>query len=218
MKSKLYFLEIDDAINQSNWEWLLPFISINKQIRIKKLKYDIDKKLSLYAELIVRYDICKELNIINDNIEFKTNAYGKPYLYGYYNYEFNISHTRNAIVIATSDKAIGVDIEFMRMPDMRIAKNYFIKDELAYIMRSEKDTTKAFYEIWTKKEAYIKYIGKGLSLPLSSFNVFDSKLGKKIDTFNMNGYICSICSDYTFDNFMIIKLSGEDIDTMTKFL
>jgi 4'-phosphopantetheinyl transferase len=219
MINKLYFLEIDDRISQKKWECFLSFVSVNKQEKIKKLKYSIDKKLSLCAELIVRHDIYKELGITNDAIEFKTGVNGKPYLYGKYKYEFNISHTRNAIAVAVSDKAIGVDIELIRVPDMRIANRFFSKDEMAYITEAERGSNRAFYEIWTKKEAYIKNRGGGLAIPLSSFNVFDPNIIKKIDTISMNSYVLSICSDYyNCGDFLQIELLEEDMDAMVKML
>jgi 4'-phosphopantetheinyl transferase len=219
MINKLYFLETDGRISRNKLEWFLSFVPVNKQEKIKKLKYSIDKKLSLWAELIVRHDIYKELGITNNAIEFKTNVYGKPYLYGNCKYEFNISHTRNAIAVAVSDKAIGVDIEPIRMADMRIANKFFSKDEVAYITGAEKGSDTAFYEIWTKKEAYIKNRGGGLAIPLPSFNVFDSGIREKADTLTMNNYILSICSAYyNFDDFLRIELPEEDMDAMANML
>jgi 4'-phosphopantetheinyl transferase len=219
MINKLYFLETDDRISQKKLEWFLSFVSVNKQEKIRKLKYSIDKKLSLCAELIVRHDIYKELGITNNAIEFKTGVYGKPYLYGNREYEFNISHTRNAIAVAVSDKAVGLDIESIRVPDMRIANKFFSKDEMAYITGAERGSDTAFYEIWTKKEAYIKNRGGGLAIPLSSFNVFDSRIREKVDTLTMNNYIVSLCSDYyNFGDFLRIELPEEDIDAMVNML
>lgn len=61
--------------------------------------------------MLLRIVICKELNISNKEIVLGYNDYGKPFLRNYNYFCINVSHTENAIVIAISDKCIGIDIE-----------------------------------------------------------------------------------------------------------
>src|SRR5688500_383041 len=83
-----------------------------------------------------------------------------------------MSHSGDLLLVAiTQDRAIGVDVEYISaIADMkRIATRYFSAPEQAFL----EDTVpieRGFYVCWTRKEAYIKAIGKGLSVPLTSFD------------------------------------------------
>ena len=196
MNTKIVFAEISNTSDFKNND-LLRLLSTERQERIKRFKFDIDRKLSLYSELLVRYQACKELNISNKSIVFTKNKNGKPFILGHPDFQFNISHTRNAIAVAFSNKKIGVDIEPIKSFDSEIANRFFASSEQEYIA-SHDNPDYAFYEIWTKKEAYIKYLGTGLSTPLNSFNVLDSKLKSTMNTFLMKRYIISIfCNEHT---------------------
>lgn len=210
--NKLYFSEISKEIYFEKFKKLLPSVSNVRQEQINRLHFDADKKLSLYSELLVRIEICKLLDIRNDEIVFGRNGYGKPYLKGEPNFYFNLSHTRNAIVVAISDKPIGIDIEKIRIGSLAIANRFFDKSEVAYITREASGKDKRFYEVWTKKEAYVKYIGMGLSVPLYSFNVFDNNILKQIQTTEKDGYIISVCSKCVNEKIVMIKLSEYDIE------
>lgn len=116
--NKLYFVEISDIINADKFERLLSFVSEENREKVKRFYFDIDRKLSLYAELIVRFAACKTLRIKNNEIKFEKGEHGKPYLKDYPNFHFNLSHTRNVITVAISDKPVGVDIEKVKAVDL----------------------------------------------------------------------------------------------------
>jgi len=200
MDAMLYFIELDEEDNKFvEYENYVQFMSPEKQMQIRKFKFDIDKKLSLFADLYVRYLACTTFNLCNTDLVFDKNDYGKPYLVGFPNFQYNISHTRNAIAIGLSSEPMGVDIEKIRYADLKIAERFFCKNEYAYISTRPEQQDKLFYEIWTKKEAYIKWIGKGLSLPLTSFDVTDTALVRMLSTIELSGYIMSVCHMISLD-------------------
>lgn len=204
MMNKLYFLPIDETMDQETFNILLSFISKEKQDQVNRFQFDIDKKLSLYTELLVRIIACQTLGIKNEEIIFEKGEYGKPYIRDYTNFHYNVSHTRNAIVVVVSDKSIGVDIEKIKTADMQIANRFFTTSEQEYIKEFSSKEDKRFYEVWTKKEAYIKFIGKGLSMPLNSFDVLDSIIYNKMQTFEIGNYIISSYGNNTkFDKIEI---------------
>ncbi len=206
MNVKIVFLEIssDSAI-----DGLIKLVSIEKQEKIKRFRFDIDRKLCLYSELLVRYHACQELSLSNKEIVFGKSKNGKPFLLDYPKFYFNISHTRNAIAIAFSNSAIGIDIESIKPIDLAIAKRFFTSFEQKYII-SHDNPDYAFYKVWTKKEAYIKHIGTGLSTPLNSFNVLDDSLGTMMYTFSVEQYIISICCNGLIKFKPIISTIAED--------
>lgn len=208
---EIYFLRVDEYLNKMHFQKLLSFIPDQKKKELKELKWDIDKKLKLYSEILVRILICKKVHIRNFQIELKRSEYGKPYLSGYNNFYFNVSHTRNAIVVVVSDKEVGIDIEKIGEVDFKIVNRFFSTNEKRYVVDDSTYINKHFFEIWTQKEAYLKYIGKGLSIPLKSFDVTDKKISERIYNFEIENYIISICSEYVNSTYNIRKLNEKNI-------
>ena len=128
----------------------------------------------------------------NSEIEFEFSENGKPRIKGNTMFHFNISHTSDAMVFALSKDSIGVDIEKIRLFNSLIVKRCFSCAEQRYIYGEVSDMTIRFYTVWTRKEAYLKLIGKGLSVPLKSFSVIDSGLCSQITTYLINEYSISV--------------------------
>ncbi len=74
-------------------------------------------------------------------------------------YQFNLSHSGDYLVLAVGDVPIGVDIEKITRVRPKVMERYFSDSEKEKVAKEGAD---AFYEIWTKKESYIKYTGNGL--------------------------------------------------------
>lgn len=191
MTIQIFFTEISSTYEYKTAD-LMKQVSVERQYQLAKFRFDIDRKLSLYSELLVRNQICKELGLKNREIIFVRNKHGKPYLKDHPKFQFNISHTRNAIVAAFSNNEIGIDVEPIRQPNYKIAARFFTPSEYKYIL-NDKNQERTFYEIWTKKEAYIKYIGTGLFISLKSFDVMDYEIKSLMHTFDTGRYIVSTC-------------------------
>lgn len=211
---KLYYLLINENVNNNTFSKLLKLILKEKQRQIKRFHFAIDKKLSLYAELLVRIMACQILGIDNVEIKFDKLEYGKPYIKNYPDFHYNITHTRNAVVVAISDNPIGVDIERIRKAELIIANRFFVTNEQTYINQIIDEADKRFFEVWTKKEAYIKYIGKGLSMPLNSFNVLDETISQQMKSFVKDDYIISVCVECPFKKYEIIEINEIQVESM----
>jgi len=88
---------------------------------------------------------------------------------------FNLSHSGDVVLVAIArGLVVGIDVERCapRSAVSRIASRFFSADEAAAIFdRPTLDPQLAFYRTWTRKEAFIKATGDGLSRPLDSFRV-----------------------------------------------
>jgi len=110
------------------------------------------------------------------DISLALNEYGKPYLaHPATSLQFNVAHSGDLVLLGfTRGHLIGVDVERLR-PDFattEIANRFFAPDEAAIVAAlPEPDRAQGFFNCWSRKEAYIKARGLGLSLPLSSFSV-----------------------------------------------
>jgi len=145
-----------------------------------------------YSQVFQRYILAKKLDIKKDEIKIARSEYGKPYLINYTNIHFNVSHTIDAIICAISEENIGVDIERIKSFNMGVVQKYFTKQEQNYIFKEKEKQNERFVEVWTRKEAYVKWTGKGMKV---SFQSFDTLKDKKIFSFNIKGYFISLCSN-----------------------
>lgn len=106
---------------------------------------------------------------------FAENAFGKPRLADRPSVHFSLSHSGDQAVLAVSEqREIGIDIERVRPLDhLDLARRYFHPNEVAAIeaVREPDEQLLAFFRIWTLKEAVVKAIGKGLSIPLDTFDL-----------------------------------------------
>lgn len=189
MDNKVYFIKIDEKTPFSVYEKYLSLLSEDQRKKIDRRQAEIAKKLSLISMAFVRLKASEILGIKNEDLQFRYNEFGKPYLANCPDFYFNISHTKNALAIAIADKEIGVDIEKIKKYNPKIADRYFTLEEANYL--KEHSTAEDFFEIWTKKEAYLKWLGTGLSASLNSFNTLEQK---NIRTIHLEEYIISVCS------------------------
>ena len=110
------------------------------------------------------------------DIAFTFGPKGKPALAGNSQLRFNMSHSGSLALLAfTTDCEIGVDVEQVRaMADIeQIASSHFCSEETSELLSLDGEMAKqeAFFRCWTRKEAYIKAVGDGLSMPLDRFQV-----------------------------------------------
>lgn len=105
--------------------------------------------------ILSRYTGCEPARI-----EFKTSIHGKPEVEGV---KFSLSHSGELALVAVSLDEVGVDVE--RVRSMRrldaFIQRFFDADEVSQVMQAEHKLHR-FFEIWTRKEAYLKALGIGL--------------------------------------------------------
>ena len=186
---------VKPELAKNEFDYLMHLVSPDKQERIRKFHFSQDARNCLLGDCLARIEICRATGFSNKQLEFSINSYGKPFLVNRPNIHFNISHAGNYVVCAVSDEPVGVDIEIMKPIEMKIAERFFASDEVKYIKSD--DTVYRFYEVWTKKESKIKWEGKGLHMPLTSFSVFELS-GQGLPTyhcvFQSEDAICHVCS------------------------
>ena len=125
-----------------------------------------------YVEIHARLRIVlgNTINAAPEQLRIHKAEFGKPYLIDYPDLAFNLSHTANKMVIATASNCdLGVDIEQCK-PRLNLAAlvdKCFAEEEKAYWEQlAESEQTLAFYQFWTRKEAFVKATGRGIALGL----------------------------------------------------
>ncbi len=140
------------------------------RFRVERPRNDFILTRSALRSLLARY-----LATTPEALTFQVTEYGKPQLSGASDLRFNVSHTEGMALLAfTRGREIGVDVERIRPePDARkLAERFFshVEREALRPFRGE-ELQAAFFRCWSRKEAYIKARGEGLSLPLAQFDV-----------------------------------------------
>jgi 4'-phosphopantetheinyl transferase len=109
------------------------------------------------------------------DIELSYGKSGKPFLAGVDSFQFNLAHSEEMAVYAFAwGCEVGVDIERVRdIQDIAgIARHFFCPEEVADLNSvGARERLESFFACWTRKEAYIKATGEGLSASLDSFRV-----------------------------------------------
>jgi 4'-phosphopantetheinyl transferase len=156
---------------------LRQILSADEQERADRYRFEADRLRCVIGRGYLRLLLGKLLDLPANNLQFEYDEFGKPSLVPRQGLplQFNVSHSGDLILIAiTMARAVGVDVERIRTdldPDS-IAARFFSTNEckvlasLAGAARYE-----AFFTCWTRKEAYLKGRGIGLSLPLDQFDV-----------------------------------------------
>ena len=149
-------------------------LSEEESQRAARFYFPEDRIRYIIAHSSLRNILSRYLNCNPDQLNFSTNEYGKPALDGH-NLEFNLSHSGEFALIAMSgEQKVGVDVERIRS-DIELesmARRFFSSNEVSELMTLPSEEREiGFFNCWTRKEAYIKAQGLGLSLPLDSFDV-----------------------------------------------
>lgn len=144
--------------------------------KTESLKMVADKKRSL-ASGYLQYQMCKKLGIQNPKYGYSEN--GKPYLEGYDNISFNISHSGEYAVLVyhESPNPIGIDIQQIRTLHEGMKKRILHeKEQIPANLTSEEEIV-YLNRIWSIKESYVKMTGDGLALDFRKIRI-DFKNGK----------------------------------------
>ncbi len=139
-----------------------------------RYKFEKDRDHYIAGRTRLRNILGKYLNQSPDKIIFSYTEKGKPFIKDS-PVKFNLAHSGDKAVFAFAENLeVGIDIEYMReMPDaLQIATRFFSDEEVNEFSKVCEDKIRtAFFNCWTRKEAFIKAVGEGLSYPLKDFTV-----------------------------------------------
>ena len=150
-------------------------LSPDEGARADRLRAPRGREHFIAARGAMRAILGRYLEIEPGAVRFRYGPQGKPSLAEGAGLEFNLAHSGGLALLAVArGRALGIDIEEVRpMPDAgRIVDRFFSERECsAFRALPEGERLAAFFRCWTRKEAYMKATGEGMSLPLDRFDV-----------------------------------------------
>ncbi len=154
---------------------LAGFLSPDEQDRAARFRFPYLRERFRNGRGMLRHLISQASGVPPSQLQFTYSDKGKPSLQNFPELQFNVSHSGDFWACAIgSGPPLGLDIEQIRpMPDCNaIARRFFARSECSALnCIDEREKPAAFFRCWTRKEAYIKAIGDGLSRDLGSFTV-----------------------------------------------
>jgi 4'-phosphopantetheinyl transferase len=153
-------------------------LSTDERARADRFHFEKDRTAYTVARAALKSLLGRYLGVAPTAIQFQYSSHGKPYLEESVNpggINFNISHSHKLALLAFAiGRQVGVDVERIRadFATLEIAERFFSRIEVAALLaQPTEQQADCFFNCWTRKEAYIKAIGEGLSCPLHRFDV-----------------------------------------------
>ena len=172
----IWFVEIDRF--GSVVQPLSGIISSDERERAERFHFERDRKRFVAARVFLRRILGKSLGVEPHCVSFQYGPFGKPALGEEFKdspVRFNVSHSHGcAIYAVTLGREVGVDLEYIRPLDDLSAladRNFSVDENNGLRSLPAQDRLDGFFDCWTRKEAFLKATGDGLSFPLDKFDV-----------------------------------------------
>ena len=153
-------------------------MTVDELERSERYRFDEDRWRFVVARGTLRCILARYLKTVPEQVRLRYGKRGKPHLVGQSGaagLQFNVAHADGLALFAVArGRRIGVDIEGMDrdLAALEIADRFFSPREIAALRQLPAEArAEGFFNGWTRKEAYIKARGDGLSLPLDRFEV-----------------------------------------------
>ena len=165
------------GLPQDSITGLLRILSPAEREKAARFHFEADRKRAIIGRGMARVLLGQCLGRPPDQLQFEYNAFGKPTLAGGFDglMKFSVSHAGDLILVALArGRELGVDVEHMRadFASDQIAARFFSRNERRALAAVAPELQcDAFFSCWTRKEAYLKARGDGLSLALDQFDV-----------------------------------------------
>lgn len=154
---------------------LSTLLAEDERERAARFQFESLRRRFIVAHGAVRLLLAEYTGVVPQALQFTYGSFGKPALTSPRELRFNLSHAEELALLAiTREHEVGVDVEHLRpVSEMdQIARSNFSPNEVAALLRLEaRQRQLSFFNCWTRKEAFIKAHGAGLSMPLDRFEV-----------------------------------------------
>lgn len=191
-------------------EWLCGLLDRDRARKIAAIRNRRERERSIFAGLLLRHAFLQAGfgRDVWEQAEIGRGAYGKPYIKGFCDFQYGLSHSGEWVVCAADRVPVGIDLQEMKPWKMTLAKRFYHEKEydrlLALGGAGPVRQTEEFYSMWTAKESAVKLNGRGIGAGISQY-VTAGDYGTICDTVNgrtyytkrydvLQGYMICVCS------------------------
>ena len=199
----IYAMDCTPWLSDENIEQSLPYLDDKRRSRIRRLRVPLKRAQCVAAGLLLTQILGK--NSVAPLLRYGDN--GKPFLANDPNIHFSMSHSDKWVFLAVADCEIGIDAQMPRRVCPRLAARSTSPEELAWV---KENTEPNFTRLWTMKEAYLKYTGTGLTVPIRDATIsvplidgYDERNHCYWSLLSHDGIPLSVCSAQPIDNIRI---------------
>lgn len=176
---QIYWMVIPEDAKVRDIEQRLDILTAEERAVYDRYRVDFKKIEFLMGRLMLKNALANQLGLEPSEIVFEKNKYGKLFLIPEVKERagrdlfFNLSHGGKMVaMVVTPFSEAGIDVEKVREQHLDLMKTVFMPEEIAHVLTFEgTDRQREFYQIWTRKEAFVKAVGMGLSIPPDAFSV-----------------------------------------------
>lgn len=172
---KVYYTKVSPFIKEDTFWSQLNLAGEERRKKIMRMTNDSDRLRSLGADMLLHYALCHEQEFFSDDqkpFAVSQEAGGKPFLTEFPDIHFNLSHSGDYVCCAIGNEPVGVDLQKCTPVKERLAGRFFTKRDNQMLASCQKEQReKLFFRMWSIKESYIKFTGKGMSQGLDSFEI-----------------------------------------------
>lgn len=167
---KIYSLKMERELNERERQQALDILRPERKAKALRFRRSEDQSRGLATGVLEMYALWREFGISMPDLKIEKEEQGKPFLPGYADAHYNLSHAGAWIVCGTGNQPLGIDVEQSAKYSERIVRRFFHPTEASDIFSyPQQEQPEIFAEYWTMKESFMKLCGTGFYMPLSSF-------------------------------------------------
>lgn len=191
-------------------EQLCGFVDRDRARKVAAIRSRGERERSIFAGLLLRHAFLQEGYDMEawQQAEIGRGEYGKPYIKGFCDFHYGLSHSGEWVACAVDTVPVGIDLQEMKPWKMTLAKRFFHSREYDRLQALDEvapdSQTKEFYSMWTAKESAVKLSGRGIGAGVSQYltagdysSICDLDRGRTYYTKRYDmllGYMVCVCS------------------------
>lgn len=181
-----------------------------RRLRLERLRYAPARKASLGAGLLWRYVM--ERHGVSPEEPVRFLQAGKPVFAQREDVYFSLSHSGPYAMCAVSGQPVGADVQQVKPIHLSVARRFHFRERDWLAEQPQAEQTRAFFQIWTRKEAWVKAVSRDSLLSLDQEDVLHGAAGWRFEEYRLEeDYLAAVCAGQREHIQPPVQLSMEEL-------